>query len=359
MQQSVPTRGTSHSLKHSTWITTSWDWFLELIGRAAEAILVASVLYASVKLLPTVHMPASFDVAVFIAQFVALDVGGLSLGKLAKAAKREGNDEGATQASRMSNALITIMIAGVVVVAFEQLFPIPDNWKLGIDTILLIARSILAVLYGHIIHTLKVEEEAQPHNVSHAQPDIQTALSWAMVAMGAMHQEQLVAVTKDLHTTFKNRLEHITRDVAQLQTITATTQSIDVEALTEAMRHHVEAASEAKCVSFLRQSEARFEAFMRQRVTINEAPDARQIEAPKPRREATREAKNVPQNVLAMRQPSAALTDKRAAVYRLAEKDESLSSYTIAEQTGIPVSTIQRYLRERREAESEATGTDQ
>jgi hypothetical protein len=63
-------------LAQSEYITVAWNWFMILAGKAAEPVLVASVLYASVKLLPIVHFPAQCDVVVFIAQFVALDIGG-------------------------------------------------------------------------------------------------------------------------------------------------------------------------------------------------------------------------------------------------------------------------------------------
>ena len=66
------------SLAQSDYITAGWNWFLVLAGKADEPVLVASVLYASVKLLPIVHFVLQCDVVVFIAQFVALDVGGLS-----------------------------------------------------------------------------------------------------------------------------------------------------------------------------------------------------------------------------------------------------------------------------------------
>lgn len=81
------------SLTQSTYIPISWTWFLILAAKAAERVLVASVLYASVKLLPLVHFPPQDDVVVFIAQFVALDIGGLSLNTLADQAKQEGNDD--------------------------------------------------------------------------------------------------------------------------------------------------------------------------------------------------------------------------------------------------------------------------
>ncbi len=68
-------------LAQSDSITVVWNWFMILAGKAAEPVLVASVFYASVKLLPIVHFPPQFDVTVFIAQFVALDIGGRSLNK--------------------------------------------------------------------------------------------------------------------------------------------------------------------------------------------------------------------------------------------------------------------------------------
>src|SRR5215469_3463898 len=102
------------SFAQSTYITTGWNWFMILAGKAAEPVLVASVLYASVKLLPIVHFPPQFDVVVFIAQFVALDVGGLSLNKLADQAKQDGNEEGAKQARRLSIALVGVMLIGVI-----------------------------------------------------------------------------------------------------------------------------------------------------------------------------------------------------------------------------------------------------
>jgi hypothetical protein len=75
-------------LAQSDYITVAWNCFLIMAGKAAEPVLVASVLYASVKLLPIVHFSAQCDVVVFIAQFVVLDVGGLSLNKLAEFTER-------------------------------------------------------------------------------------------------------------------------------------------------------------------------------------------------------------------------------------------------------------------------------
>ncbi len=135
-----------HSLAQSNYITAAWTWFMILAGKAAEPVLVASVLYASVKLLPIVHFPPQFDVAVFIAQFVALDIGGLSLNKLADQAKKGGNDEGAKHARRLSLALVAVMLIGVIMAGVDQIVKRDGQVGTVIDTILLIARAVMAIL---------------------------------------------------------------------------------------------------------------------------------------------------------------------------------------------------------------------
>jgi len=151
-----------HAFAQSTYITTGWNWFLILAGKAAEPVLVMSVLYASVKLLPIVHFPPQFDVVVFIAQFVALDVGGLSLNKLADQAKKDGNDEGAKHARRLSIALVGIMLVGVIMAGVDQIVKLDGQVGTVIDTILLIARAVMAVLYSRVIHSLKKDEPETP-----------------------------------------------------------------------------------------------------------------------------------------------------------------------------------------------------
>lgn len=156
------TTNVKRAFAQSTYITTAWNWFLILAGKAAEPVLVASVLYASVKLLPIVHFPPQFDVVVFIAQFVALDIGGLSLNKLADQAKKDGNDEGATHARRLSIALVAIMLTGVIMAGVDQIIKVDAQVGTVIDTILLIARAVMAVLYSRIIHSLKKDDELVP-----------------------------------------------------------------------------------------------------------------------------------------------------------------------------------------------------
>ncbi len=123
-------------LAQSEYITITWNWFLILAGKAAEPVLVASVLYASVKLLPIVHFSAQCDVVVFIAQFVALDIGGLSLNTLADQAKKDGNEKGADHAKNLSIALVCIMLVGVIMAGVDQVVQLDSQIATIVDTLL-------------------------------------------------------------------------------------------------------------------------------------------------------------------------------------------------------------------------------
>jgi hypothetical protein len=154
-------RNWKRAFAQSTYITVTWNWFLTLAAKAAEPVLVASVLYASVKFLPIVHFPPQYDVVVFIAQFVALDIGGLSLNTLADQAKQDGNDEGAKQAKHLSLALVAVMLIGVIMAGVDQVVKLDGQIGTVIDTVLLIARAVMAVLYSRVIHSLRNDEGNQ------------------------------------------------------------------------------------------------------------------------------------------------------------------------------------------------------
>ncbi len=188
-----------------------------LAGRAAEPVLVASVLYASVKLLPSVHFPPQLDVAVFIAQFVALDIGGLSLNKLAEQAKKDGNAEGAKYAKRLSVALVAVMLAGVIMAGVDQIVQLNGQVGTVIATILVITRAVMAVLYSRVIHGLRQDGE----------PLLLTQDRLKELIIGAVNVTLLAAVTnlrsevtKQLTVTLS---QHLDERLSELDTKQAET----------------------------------------------------------------------------------------------------------------------------------------
>ncbi len=322
--------GFTYHFKRSTWITAIWNWFLMLASKAAEPVLTISVIYSCARLLPAIHTPVPLDNTIFICQMIALDIGGLGLRKLANQARHDGNEHGARLAGSVSTALLTIMGINVALSVLESVAPLDPTVERVIEGILLIARAIMAVLYAYVIHSLH-GEGGEPHDEPHAQPALQQAIT-------------------DLQMNVEQRLAEISteqsRMLASLQQVPPASPAIDYEAITEAVTRNLE---------------ARFEAALRQKTVISEAPEARQIEAAKPRHEAKHEARRRGRdasNIVTLRQASAGATDKRAAVYALLAAGDQRSSYQLAPIIGCSAATIQRYMKdwkaERDEAAHEA-----
>lgn len=148
-----------HGLVRSNYVTAITDWFMGFAGKWAELVLYTTVLYSCAELYPGVHLPAGLSLAVFLVQLGALDIGGLSLAKLAKQAREDGNAAGAINAEGLSKWLIGIMLVGVVTVGLEHALPVTlPAWILtSVNVLLVVARSICAVLYGRVVHDLKQE----------------------------------------------------------------------------------------------------------------------------------------------------------------------------------------------------------
>src|SRR5260221_2206827 len=143
------------SFTQSNYITDFWNWLMTLMSKAAELVLFGSVLYSGYQLLPGIlHAPAGVDAVVFVIQQAALDSGGMGLLKLAKRARLPKE----SFQVRVGVTLVVLMILNVVLASLKQALPmIPPGAFLWIETLLLVARAIMAVLFGHAIHALREE----------------------------------------------------------------------------------------------------------------------------------------------------------------------------------------------------------
>lgn len=144
-----------NSFKQSNYITDFWNWLLTFLSKSAELILFGSILYSSYQLIPGVpHVQATVDAVLFVIQQAALDIGGMGLLKLAKKAGLPKD----SFPMRVGVTLVILMILNVVLASVKHSLPmIPDGVFITIETILLIARAIMAVLFGHAIHALREE----------------------------------------------------------------------------------------------------------------------------------------------------------------------------------------------------------
>lgn len=241
-------------LARSEYITAFTNWFMGLTGRATEIVLYATVLYSSAQLYPHVQLPAGLSLAMFLIQMGALDVGGLSLDKLAKQARADKNSEGADRAARLSQWLIGIMLAGVVTVGLEHALPftLPDVVTISIDVALVVARSICAVLYGRVVHDLKTDSAA--HEANELSQQLSEQFSGELTQLRQELSQQVSELSQSFRThltelsqQFTHSLEQQGGQVAAIQrTIAAHEQALTgLAALPGIIEQHEQATHQA------------------------------------------------------------------------------------------------------------------
>ena len=197
------------SFKQSNYITDFWNWFMTLMSKAAEMVLFGTVLYSGYQLLPGVpHVPVTIDAAVFVIQQGALDIGGMGLLKLAK---RAGLPRDAFPV-RLGVALVVLMILNVALASIKHTLPmIPDGVFVGIETVLLIARAIVAVLFGHAIHALREEYGESTITIKDANELQQriAELSAELAQVQQSFQQRLTQQLSRIENTFHQQLSPV------------------------------------------------------------------------------------------------------------------------------------------------------
>jgi hypothetical protein len=144
-------------LQESTWLTAVWEWLQKLLGRAVDLVLWVTMVFSCYQLIPGAPQPApSVSTTMFILQFIALDVGGLSLDRLAQ---QQGLDRFA-YSRVIAYILIGITLVTISYAGIEHAVKIDASVTNWIEVLLVIARSVMTVLYGRAIHALK---EADRH----------------------------------------------------------------------------------------------------------------------------------------------------------------------------------------------------
>lgn len=170
MMQQQQSSGVKESLKESTWITISWEWLQKLLGRAVDPVLWVTMIYAGYQLIPNAPQPPDvLNTFMFVCQFIALDLGGLGLNQLAK----EQGQGPKSYARRVAYILIGITLVTITYSGIHHAFPqIPANVNTGIEVTLVIARSIMTVLYGPAIKSLKHEQEKSQNKLAELEFEI-------------------------------------------------------------------------------------------------------------------------------------------------------------------------------------------
>src|SRR6266849_661161 len=245
-----------HGLVRSNYVTAITDWFMGFAGKWAELILYGTVLYSCAELYPGVHLPAGLSLTVFLVQLGALDIGGLSLAKLAKQAREDGNTAGAAGAERLSKWLIGIMLVGVVTVGLEHALPIAiPAWVItSIDVLLVVARSVCAVLYGRVVHDLK-------HEMTRMMPiaDATSTFTEHLQGIEANIYRTLAAQIAETEQRMTERLSETLRSLERTVTERIERTSIDHQDLPAQLERQTQ-ASQAQLRALVQEVKATLEA---------------------------------------------------------------------------------------------------
>jgi hypothetical protein len=316
------------SFKQSNYITDFWNWFMTLMSKAAEMVLFGTVLYSGYQLLPGVpHVPASVDAAVFVVQQGALDIGGMGLLKLAK---RAGLPKEAFPV-RLGMALVVLMILNVALASIKHTLPmIPGEVFVGIETILLIARAIVAVLFGHAIHALREEYSESTITVKEA-----NELQQSMEALSS----ELARIQRD----FQQRIEQQTN-------LLVTRQETALTAVKQEVQTTIASLTPERLITSLT---GHIETLLQERINVSLA-EMRQISTPKVSPETSNIRILTPEKVSrrTVRPESETVRDDTniSRIYALLNEDRNRKPAEIQRLTGIPKATVyrlvERYHRE-------------
>jgi predicted nucleic acid-binding Zn-ribbon protein len=150
-------------LRDSIWLTVAWEWLQTLLGRAVDLVLWVTMIFSCYQLIPGAPQPpTTISTFMFVLQFVALDVGGMSLNRLAQ---QQGLDRWA-YARVVAYILIGITLVTISYAGIEHAVKIDASVTNWIEVLLVIARSIMTVLYGQAIHSLKMADHNQQERLA-------------------------------------------------------------------------------------------------------------------------------------------------------------------------------------------------
>src|SRR6266536_3661575 len=144
-------------LKDSSWVTIGWEWLQVLPGRSVDFVLWTTMIFSCYQLIPGApQAPAGVSTFMFILQFIALDIGGLGLNRLAQ---QQGLPRWA-YARVVAYILIGITLVTISYAGIEHAGTVPLEVTGWIEAMLVIARSIMTLLYGEAIHSRKAQEQS-------------------------------------------------------------------------------------------------------------------------------------------------------------------------------------------------------
>lgn len=143
------------AIAKSEIVTDAWEVTKAWAARVAEWVLFLCMIMNIIEILPGVNLPGVVSNSVLATQVVVLDIAGFGLASMADHARRMGNLAAARRASITGYSLITIMLLTLLVVTVGILWPETKGAIVVIEKLLILARVLMTVIYGHVVHSLR------------------------------------------------------------------------------------------------------------------------------------------------------------------------------------------------------------
>jgi hypothetical protein len=124
----------------SSWVTLAWEWLQSLLGRAVDLVLWVTMTFACYQLIPGAPVPpGGLSVFMFILQFIALDIGGMSLNQIGQRHRLD-----TWSYTRMvAYACISVTLLTIVFAGIGHAMHVPPNLTAWVEIALVIVRSRL------------------------------------------------------------------------------------------------------------------------------------------------------------------------------------------------------------------------
>lgn len=135
-------------------ISDGFEVFKAAGAHVAEWVLWFCLVANLLEMFP-LPLPSWYGVTVIAIQSVMLDVAGFGLTSMAASAKRRGDLDAAKKGGRMGMALIIIMMLTVGLITLSVLVPVTKPYVDWTDKLMILARMVVTVFYGHIVDEMK------------------------------------------------------------------------------------------------------------------------------------------------------------------------------------------------------------
>ncbi len=141
-------------------------------ARFAEWVLILCLIANLVEMFP--FFADGFGNAVLVVQAITLDIAGFGLTTMGTHARRCGDERAARTAGRMGWTLILLMILTVGLVTLSLLVPATRPVVDITEKALILARVVVTVLYGHVVHSLRQAGMAYTNELSTLRQEVST-----------------------------------------------------------------------------------------------------------------------------------------------------------------------------------------